>query len=371
MSNPLGAILSGIGGGLTSAGDSLDERALLATQLKRQQAMDAIARAQKLQEMDLTPATDDGPFANAQALTPSTIPLQTGMSGGINTAPPPQSASDLAMKQLTYLPDEQGNIQAYQKLPFGQTKLGQLEARDEARQDAQERRQQALLAQTEAAKAIDPATMRRALDGDMDAVATVLSKHPELQTTFSKPAPPPKTLNPMPEYTTLDGKPVFAGPGGTMVDGTGSPLRPSQVQRYQAPKPPSAAQQGQQEQLGTLLNPLVSADRLLNQEPTPGVTQRFLTHVPGQPFVSDATQGQQNAANEWVLQYQQSLKSRGMPPATMEYLHQTYIPVPGDKESVRAMKAANRKLAAQQIAARAGAPDPYNVFSDIPTVRPQ
>ena len=116
MANPLGAILAGLGGGLSSAGQSMDERARLALQNKRQSALDAIARAQKLDEMGLTADDPNGsPFANPGALAPASIPLQTGMDGGTNTPPPAVNPSDVAMKQLFNLPNATGGTDTFRK----------------------------------------------------------------------------------------------------------------------------------------------------------------------------------------------------------------------------------------------------------------
>lgn len=231
MSNPIGAILAGLGGGLSSAGESMDERARLTLATKRQAALDAIARAQKLNEMDLEPVNPtSSPFANPQAVQPSSIPIQTGMSGGTNPVPStqPTTSADLALRKLVSLPNAAGGIDQYQEKAFADTAEGKKEARDAAKQAAELRREQALAQ----AKAIDPATMRKALDGDMDAVAQVLTKHPELQTTFNKPAPAPKS--PLQDYTTKDGKPVFQTPNG-LQDAEGNKLASKDVVRYVPP----------------------------------------------------------------------------------------------------------------------------------------
>ena len=230
MTSPFAAILAGLGGGLSSAGNSMDERERLAAQNKRQSAIDAIARAQKLNEMDLEPADPNAsPFANPAALAPASIPLQSGMSGGTNPVAPtqPTTASDLALRKLIALPNAAGGVDQYQEKAFADTKEGKAEARDAAKQKDQFDREQKL----KQMNAIDPAVMQKALDGDTRAIAEVLSKQPSLQTTFNK---PPAVKTPLTDYTTKDGKPVVQTANG-FADMAGNPLGPNDVKRYEAP----------------------------------------------------------------------------------------------------------------------------------------
>ena len=193
MTSPFAAILAGLGAGASSAGQSIDQRAVLTQQLKRQSALDAIARAQKLNEMDLEPADpNSSPFANPAAVQPSSIPIQTGMSGGTNATPStaPVSPSDLAMRKLVSLPNATGGVDQFQEKNFSDTKEGKQEARDAARQLDQQHRETALAAQKAAAVAIDPNTLADALDPtsptNRQSRAQVLLKQPALQTTFDK-----------------------------------------------------------------------------------------------------------------------------------------------------------------------------------------
>lgn len=159
----------------------------------------------------------------------------------------------------------------------------------------------------------------------------------------SKAAPAPKNIDPL-------------SPEGIMADAK----RAGQVKAAEVaatpkePKPIPAAQQATMDQLGGLLGPMTSAHETLKNTETPGIVQRTLSHVPGQPLVNDNTQLQQTAGQTWTTNYMQSLKTRGMPLPTLDYMNKTYVNQPGDNPAVKAMKEANRLAAMQGIAKRAG-----------------
>jgi hypothetical protein len=193
----------------------MDERAVLARQNMRQSAIDKIARMHALDEMGLT--EDDGSpgLANPDAFTPSHVPIQTGMEGGTNPALPVASPADLAMKKLYSIPNAQGGVDQYRKKTASELAQDPKAVYEAQKQQDELNRQMKLDAQREAAKAVDPIDLQKALAGDPAARARVIAKNPALQTTFDKMYQAPVTHVAPGEGIFVDGKwtvPVAAKP---------------------------------------------------------------------------------------------------------------------------------------------------------------
>lgn len=354
MANPLGAILAGLGGAAGEVGTSMDQKAVLQAQMKRQAAMDAIARMQKIDQMGLTPNTDDSPFANSAALTPNTIPLQTGMSGGTNAAPPPLSASDFAMKQLYTLPDEQGNTTTFRKKTAQELAQDPREVFEANKQAEIGKRLAAQKAADEAAKAIDPQTMRKALDGDMDAVAQVLSKHPELQTTFNRPdKTPPAITDYQRQELALRGRALDLA--ASRQKG-GSDKDAQQMQMAQAMAQPAIDQ----------------LKGYFAKQENPNAIARLGSHVPifGNSIVGAADPDYQKAvqsAEVLATQYVETLPKGRANPALIKQLQTQIAPELGDTPATRAQKLNTILTFERAIQKRAGsaAPPPTSPFADL------
>lgn len=193
MANPLGAILAGLGGGASALGESMDQKALLAAQMKRQSAMDAIARMQKLQEMGLSQVPDDTtPTSDANLNPIQQLAAHAQSPQDVIAAGQQMKPTDYAVSQLVKLPNASGNMDTFtQGVPLA-------EQRDEARQDAMAKRIAAQKAADDAAKSVDPTILADALDvtspTHLKSQAQALSKNTSLQTTFdslNKPSGPP------------------------------------------------------------------------------------------------------------------------------------------------------------------------------------
>ena len=362
MANPLGAILAGLGGAAGEVGTSMDQKALLQSQMKRQAALDAIAKMQKLQEMGLTPTDSPDPTAPANLNPVQQIASQAQTPDQVVAAGQQMSPSDYAVHQIVRLPNATGGTDLYSQGPtpaeraeaLADRRAQDAQTRQLAVQAAQEKARADAVAAHEAASRVDPAVMRRALDGDQDAVAEVLSKQPTLQTTFNRPDKTPPAITPY-QQAELALRKQALDAAAARVKG-GSDKDAQQMQMAQSMAQPAIDQ----------------LKGYYAKQENPGFVARTGSHIPlvGNMIVGAADpdyQKAQQSSEVLATQYVETLPKGRASPQLIASMQKQIAPELGDTPATRAQKLNTILTFERAIAKRAGSSPlaSSNPFADL------